>query len=182
MANRQDLEQMFSISENTVIRTLKACGLDFTKGDYSEEEIANHFRPAREMIDSGKKYKDVMERFGVNEGEEEIPPQPSTNNFSNPSDAVAVATAEMAADLVQGAVKQISPFIPQLVAHSLAQEMRSPEMKKAFDQTRSQILDENQNSTAGADFLLQKMSSSSMMLEGSNQNLAQLPETSQDQG
>ena len=58
--------------------------------------------------------------------------------------------------------------------------MRSPEMKKAFEETRSQMKENSfTNVNAGADFLLQKMSTSTMQLEGSNPIQA-LPEALQE--
>ena len=65
----------------------------------------------------------------------------SAHRYSQGSaaDAVGIATAEMAVDMVQDAVKKITPHIPQLVAHTLAEEMQSPEMKTAFENLRSEM-------------------------------------------
>lgn len=141
MPTKKDLEQQFEISDNTVYKTLKACGLDTGKEKYTEEEIENYFKVARQMLDAGKRYKDVEQYFGLADAEpEEANQQPNQQDRTNQgtaADAVGMATAEMAVDMVQDAVKQITPHIPQLVAHTLAQEMQSPEMRSAFEDMRS---------------------------------------------
>lgn len=180
MPTKKDLEQRFQISDNTVYKTLKACGLDTAKEDYTEEEIDNHFKVAREMLDSGKRYKDVEEYFGLNnsggtEERVEAQNQQSANN-SSAADVVGVAAAEMAVDMVQDAVKKITPHIPNLIAHTLAQEMRSEEMKTAFEEMRSEVKQQRATNNAGVDFLLQKMNGTKQ-LTGGNQNL-RLPEAS----
>ena len=175
MPNKKDLEQEFSISDNTVYKTLKSCGLNTAKEDYSDEEIEIFFRPARQMLDAGKKYDDVKERFQTSDKSDD---RSQYNDFQATitSDVLGIPTAEMAADLVTSAVKQISPYIPQLIAHTLAEEMQSPQMKKAFEETRLQIVQKNNNvRNVGADFLLQKMRGTSQ-LTGNSPNQAQLPE------
>ena len=175
MPNKKDLERLFGISDNTVYKTLKACGLDTAREDYADEEIENFFRVAREMIASGKKYKDVERHFGV--GHSDSPGAEREHSASHPSaaDAVGVATAELAVDLVQDAVKKISPHIPDLIAHSLVQEMRSPEMKSAFEDMRNQMREQaSSSSNAGVDFLLHKMNGT-RQLTGEGLNQEQLP-------
>ena len=185
MPSKKDLEQQFGISDNTVYKTLKACGLDTSKEDYSEEEIENYFRVAREMLDSGKRYKDVEEYFGLSdagqaEEEHNHQAQQSTSS-SSAADAVGMAAAEMAVDMVQDAVKKITPHIPHLIAHTLASEMRSEDMKAAFDNVRTQIKQQKETSNnAGVDFLLEKMNNNNSGAKqlGGTHNQAQLPEAS----
>ena len=185
MPNKKDLEKKFGISDNTVYKTLKACGLDTSREEYSDEEIENQFFVARQMLDSGKRYKDVEAYFGLNDSggsEDNEPSQQSQQSATSSSaaDAVGVAAAEMAVDMVQDAVKKISPHIPNLIAHTLVEEMRSPEMKTAFNNMRSEMKQQKNNtSNAGVDFLLKKMNNSgAKQLTGGNQNQAQLPEAS----
>ncbi len=179
MPNKKDLEQQFGISDNTVYKTLKACGLDTSKEDYSEEEISNYFKVAREMISNGKRYKDLEQHFGVcngSEAEEHQQPQQSSP-FSSAADAVGMAAAELAVDMVQDAVKKISPHIPALIAHTLVEEMRSSEMKKGFDSIRSEMKQQKPSANnAGVDFLLQRMHGTKQLTGGDNQ--AQLPSAS----
>ena len=184
MPTKKDLEQQFEISDNTVYKTLKACGLDTAKENYSEEEIESYFKVAREMLSAGKKYKDVEQYFGLAdaepEGTEQQNQQAQTNQGSA-ADAVGMATAEMAVDMVQDAVKQISPHIPQLVAHTLAQEMQSDEMKASFNEMRSEMKQQKTSSNnAGVDFLLKKMNNNNgaRQITGSSNNTQALPEAS----
>ena len=186
MPTKKDLEQQFQISDNTVYKTLKACGLDTSKEDYSSDEIENYFKVAREMLSAGKKYKDVEQYFGLADVE------PTETNQSNhegqtnqgaAADAVGMATAEMAVDMVQDAVKQIAPHIPQLVAHTLAEEMRSPEMKTAFQEMRSEIREQRNNNNAGVDFLLKRMNgrNGARQLTGNSNNTQALPQASPEE-
>ena len=183
MVTKKDLEQQFEISDNTVYKTLKACGLDTAKEDYSTEEIENYFKVARDILSSGKRYKDVEEYFGLSNpepsAENNQPEEPSAPR-STAADTVGVAAAEMAVDMVQDAVKQIAPHIPHLIAHTLAEEMRSPEMKTAFDDVRTQMKQQkpNANNNAGVDFLLKKMNHSGAKQLGGTAERAQLPEAS----
>ncbi len=179
MPNKKDLEQRFGISDNTVYKTLKACGLDTAKEDYSDEEIENHFKVARDMISNGKRYKDVEQHFGISNKAEEQPEQPQQSSpSSSAADTVGVAAAELAVDMVQDAVKKIAPHIPNLIAHTLAQEMRSPEMKTAFEDMRSEMREQTPTTkNAGVDFLLQKMNGTKQ-LTGGNHNQEQLPSAS----
>ena len=112
MPTKKDLQQQYSISDNTVYKTLSACGLDTSQEDYTEEEIENNFKPAREMIDAGKRYKDVEQYFGLANAEPEASEQQvnqqAQTNQGSAADAVGMATAEMAVDMVQDAVKQLS--------------------------------------------------------------------------
>ena len=184
MPTKKDLEQQFEISDNTVYKTLKACGLDTAREEYSDEEIENYFKVAREMLDAGKRYKDVEEYFGLTDAEPEETEQQNQQaqtSQGSAADAVGMATAEMAVDMVQDAVKQISPHIPQLVAHTLAQEMQSDEMKTAFEDMRSEMKQQKSGSNnAGVDFLLKKMNNNNgaRQITGSSNNTQALPEAS----
>ena len=182
MITKKDLERQFEVSDNTVYKTLKACGLNTSKEEYTQEEIENCFKVARDMIGAGKRYKDIERYFGLTSADPEQTEQYQTNQ-STASDALGTATAELAVDMVQGAVKQISPYIPQLIAHTLAQEMRSPQMKNAFEDMRSQIVQKNNNvRNVGVDFLLDKMNHNNRVnqLTGSSNPQQQLPQASEE--
>ena len=186
MPSKKDLEQQFGISDNTVYKTLKACGLDTAKENYSEEEIENYFKVARDILSSGKRYKDVEEYFGMSNPEAEAEnqqPEEQSAPRSTAADAVGVAAAEMAVDMVQDAVKKITPHIPHLIAHTLAEEMRSPDMKNAFNNMRSEMKQQKEsNSNAGVDFLLKKMNHSNGAKQlGGTQDRVRLPEASPTQ-
>ena len=182
MITKKDLERQFEVSDNTVYKTLKACGLNTSKEEYTEEEIENCFKVARGMIGAGKQYKDIERYFGLTSADPKETEQYQTNQ-STASDALGTATAELAVDMVQGAVKQISPYIPQLIAHTLAQEMRSPQMKNAFEDMRSQMKQQKSSSNnAGVDFLLEKMNNNNRVnqLTGSSNPQQQLSQASEE--
>lgn len=49
---KKDLQGRFSISDETVTKTLKACGLDTSTRHYSDEEIELYFAPARALLEN----------------------------------------------------------------------------------------------------------------------------------
>jgi len=70
MYSRKTLATEFNISNNTVINTLKALGLDHKRDDFSEEE-KTLFKQARELFDQGFNFKEVTQHFGQGNQEEE---------------------------------------------------------------------------------------------------------------
>lgn len=83
MVTKKELEARFEISINTVRETLKACGLDTAKEDYTEEEITNYFQEARRLKqEEGLSYADIAQKFGVTETGSEQSSSPAATNFS----------------------------------------------------------------------------------------------------
>ena len=68
MTTKKDFKDEFDLALNTVRTTLKSCGLETEKQDYSEEE-ANKFREARRMKDAGLSYSEISKHFGVEQEE-----------------------------------------------------------------------------------------------------------------
>ena len=165
MPTKKELKDRFQITENTVNKTLRACGLDISSEEYSEEEIEKFFAPAREMISQGQKYKDVEEHFGVtastnsdsNEQEDFVAPE---SVAADATDHLSVATAETVARMVQRGVKEVAPYIPTLVAATINEELRpSGSIRQAFDEMNRQIEEGNTaNMSSGASFLLKQVS------------------------
>lgn len=163
MYSKKALEEKFNVSDNTVYKTLQVCGLGTKKQEYSEEEIANFFVPARTMLDAGKTYKEVKEYFHMKlqgtvaepqEDEEFDAEGFAANQATDAGDAVSVAVAQTVADMVQDSVREVLPYVPALVVQTLNQELNSSEFKESFNRVRSQI---KTNKGSGAAFLLQKM-------------------------
>jgi hypothetical protein len=71
MYSKKTLASEFKISANTVTSTLKVCGLDHKRDDFSEEEKAV-FAEARALFAQGLSYKDVATHFGTN-GDDGVP-------------------------------------------------------------------------------------------------------------
>lgn len=165
MITKKDLESQFNIGYKTVIRTLDCCGLDSGKSDYAQEEIEQIFAVARQMIDSGKTYREVAEHFGVAQEENSNPQAEQNVDNEAIAQGINIAVAEMASEMVASAVKQISPYIPSLVAHSLAQEMRSPEIQQAFKKVSENLASNTAENNSGTDFLLQKMQAAPVNLK-----------------
>lgn len=168
-------------SRNTVRDTLRACGLDSKKERYTSDEIFNNFIPAREMIEAGKRYGEIAEHFGIKDCKGTQVEADEENEVNGDevglTDTVGVAVAESAYDVVQSSVKQVSAYVPQIVVHSLKQELNSQQMRQAIrEEMRSQLNSEGGGS--GAAFLLQKMKPTNQ-LEGTKE-LPLLEETSAD--
>ncbi|MCY6494541.1 hypothetical protein [Leptolyngbya sp. GGD] len=66
---KKDLEALFDISDNTVITTLKACGLSTSVRQYTIEEIRERFFPARQMFDAGKSSTEIADFFSMKSAE-----------------------------------------------------------------------------------------------------------------
>ena len=83
MVTKKELEARFEISINTVRETLKACGLDTAKEDYTEEEITNYFQEARRLKqEEGLSYAAIAEAFGVTQDDNQQRSSPSASDFS----------------------------------------------------------------------------------------------------
>jgi MoxR-like ATPase len=66
MITKKELASRFSLSLNTVRKTLEACGLDTSKAEYTEEEVIERFEVARKMLEQEQKsYAEVAAQFGV---------------------------------------------------------------------------------------------------------------------
>lgn len=60
---KKDLEAIYHIADTTVVRTLKACGLDTGRRVYTEREITTRFEPARKLFKLGFTSKNIQEYF-----------------------------------------------------------------------------------------------------------------------
>ncbi|MBW4444279.1 MAG: hypothetical protein KME10_24240 [Plectolyngbya sp. WJT66-NPBG17] len=66
---KKDLEALFDVSDNTVITTLKACGLTTSSRQYTREEVSERFLPARQMFESGKSSTEIADFFAIKHAE-----------------------------------------------------------------------------------------------------------------
>jgi hypothetical protein len=191
MYSKKDLEVKFNLSDNTVYKTLQVCGLNTGKQEYSSEEIEHLFVPARQMLDAGKKYKQVKEYFALKRGGQAVNDEPfeeqefdasgfASNQTTDATDTVSNMVAQTVADMVERSVKDIAPFIPALVVQTINSELNSGQIKAAFEQMRTQI---KESKGSGAAFLLQKMqiaqANQNQLIQASQEPL-QLPEASQE--
>jgi hypothetical protein len=156
--DKKQLKELLEIgSINTVKATLRACGLDAQKESYSPEEIWNNFIPARQMIEEGKKLKDVAAHFGVGEAEElensdsvdEMPASEIDGGFVVASstfakDQIALGAAATTASMVQeGAakgVKEVAKYIPDMISQTILEEMQEGgAINQAFQEFNRQV-------------------------------------------
>ncbi len=188
MFTKKDLEEKYNVSDNTVYKTLQVCGLDTRKQEYSQEEIDEFFAPARKMLDSGKKYKEVKEYFHLKRGsgqagdveteEEEFDSEGfAANQATDANDMMNFTVAQAVGEMVEGSIKEIAPLIPALVANSIGRELGPEgEIRAAFDKMRTQIKGNGNGKGSGATFLLQKMKMERHQLKSAAE-LPQLPES-----
>jgi len=181
MHTKKSLAEQFGISENTVYNTLKTCGLDTSKQEYSQEEIDNFFISARKMLEAGKKTKEVREFFQMKSGvattdefrEEDIDSEEfASEQATNVSELVALTVAQSTQEMVQSAAREVAPMIPALIAHSIVEEMNSPETQAAFEHLKGQF----QSKGSARNFLLQKMGRAPMKSVPTPNEYKQLPE------
>jgi hypothetical protein len=66
---KKDLEALFDVSDNTVVTTLKACGLPTSSRQYTKEEVSERFLPARQMFESGKSSTEIADFFAIKHAE-----------------------------------------------------------------------------------------------------------------
>lgn len=157
--DKKQLKELLEIgSINTVKATLRACGLDAQKESYSPEEIWNNFIPARQMIEEGKKLKDVAAHFGVSEPENfkeseaegEMTAQEYTSdefvaassNFAKDQMALGAAatTASMVQEGVAKGVKEVAKYIPDMISQTILEEMQEGgAINQAFQDFNRQV-------------------------------------------
>lgn len=193
MYAKKDLEEKFNVSDNTVYKTLQVCGLDTKKHEYSSEEIDEYFAPARKMLDSGKKYKEVKEYFRMKHGPAQGAVEAETeeedfnsegfaaNQATDTSDMMNYAVAQAVGDMVEDSIEQIAPLIPAVVASALGRELApGGKIRAGFDKMRTQIKSNGSNGKgSGAAFLLQQMRMGQNQLKPAAEH-RQLPQASSE--
>jgi len=167
MITKKDLEIKFNIGANTVYRTLQVCPLDTKKKEYTDEEISQYFAKARELLDTGKTYKEVEQFFSLDnpDGAEEIDTEEfsaegyAANQADDAADGVTMATAETLSGMVDKSVEEIAPYIPALVTQAINQQMQEGgKIREAFNQMNEQIRS-GKRMSSGAQFLMNKLKS-----------------------
>lgn len=146
MATKKDLESRFKLSDNTVYKTLKACGLDTRKTDYSEAEIEEYFIPARKMLDENKTLQDVQQWAREKRAKESGARAPSGSpNASSPlgnefADALKNEVFQLADETVQAAANEVIAQLPSMLWGALGELARNGSIREAFRKPREQVL------------------------------------------
>lgn len=200
MVTKKELAERFEIGNNTVYRTLQSTPLGTNKKDYSEEEIKEFFIPARELLNGGQTYQEVAEYFGLKEpvGAGEVPEdereyvavEDNAGNYGTDStskiveEQLSVAAAEAVNELSDRSVKNVAPFVGDLLMYKLAEELQEGGViRKSIDETLEQVKTATPTQkgkvSGGAAFLLNKMKGNGLkQLAGRQTQTAQLPASS----
>jgi hypothetical protein len=149
MVTKKDLEDLYKLSDNTVYKTLKACGLETSKTNYSNEEIESRFVPARAILDGGGNYKDVETFFRLKDSKassnghssnasSEGLGQPETNSVQAEGfmEVVQEEVSDSINEMVKAAVTEIVPYIPRMTAAALLEAASSGKIREAFSKFR----------------------------------------------
>lgn len=210
MLTKKKLAEDFNVSVKTVTRTLQVTPLGSSRSEYSEEEIQEFFTVARNLIDEGKSYEEVADYFGLkDEVGEQVPQQNLSNDsnndisdtdtdsgadsggdFATPStskiveEQLSVAAAEAVNELSDRSVKNVAPFVGDLLMYKLAEELQEGGViRKSIDETLEQVKTATPTQqgkvSGGAAFLLNKMKGGGLkQLAGTQTQTAQLPASS----
>jgi hypothetical protein len=145
--SKKDLESIFGISDNTVYKTLKACGLDTSRTEYTDEEIETRFRVARKLLGSGQyTYKDVERHFELRDAKASAGSSDAAGNDDDDelpdvegdplSDAIAQEVKASVQEIVRASVREIVPYIPRMAAAAFIEVASSGEIRRAFQKYR----------------------------------------------
>ena len=139
MKTKKDLANQFGISLNTVRETLKACGLDTSKAEYTEEEVSNSFAVARTMLkEEQKSYSEVAETFGVVMNDELSLPSSSESPSSDPKAvdplqaAIQTNVQAYVQDVTDQAMEDVIANLPQMIYESAQKLVKSGAIDNAF--------------------------------------------------
>ena len=199
MPCKKELAERFNLGSNTVYRTLQCTPLGTNKKDYSEEEIQEFFVPAREMLDVGQTYQQVAQYFGIKDTPlDEADKQESSTNRESTSSRSAGGTNISATEVVEAelsvaaavavdevaakSVKNVAPYVGDLLMHKLAEELQEGgAIRESIDNMNRELKERDVTNSvksvnAGAAFLLEKMKARPLQLTGAPKQVAQLPE------
>ncbi|NEO33485.1 MAG: hypothetical protein F6K36_24285 [Symploca sp. SIO3C6] len=152
MIKKKDLQERYGITLNTVRQTLEACGLDTSRQEYTEAEITERFEVARRMITEEKKsYAEVASHFGANLENQEDEQQEAfeqdeqeqgfqAENFISDalSQSIQENTAEYVQEIVEDALADVVPHIPQMLYYAGQRLVRSGGINDVFLKMREQ--------------------------------------------
>lgn len=132
MITKKELEARFSITDNTVYKTVQASGLDTSKEQYTEEEIEEYFVPARALLDSGKKYKDV--ETWANQKRAQSGNEPSSFPSAAPlfSDDFERAAEQQVLEYAEAALEQAAIRAASQMGEMLNKVLGSKRVQQAF--------------------------------------------------
>lgn len=140
MISKKQLQEQYSLSHNTVTETLKACGLDTSKREYSEEEINQRFLAARAMLDEGKTYDDVKATF-LSQGQS-APASVETVDSGEFAQQVAAEVEAGTREIIRQAAGLILNRLPAMTIDVLNEMARDNEVQAVYQRYRRQVMSE----------------------------------------
>lgn len=146
MITKKDLATQYNISLNTVRETLKSCGLDTSRSEYTEEEISDRFEVARKMLnDEQKSYAEVAAHFGVKVVSETSKAEQEVNHIEidiDEPDPLHSAIRENVRNYVQEvtdeAVQDVVAELPQMIFESAKKVVKSGAIDEVFQKMSQQ--------------------------------------------
>ncbi len=144
---KKELEERYNLSDNTVYKTLKACGLDTSKTSYSEEEIKDRFEKARGILEAGGTYKDVEDCFSMRQAQ--ASPEDAFDDFPTDEASVTSLRQQVSQEVLQtydevmdAAVRDVIPFLPMLMFKAGSKYARNGAIHQAFAEFREMLTQE----------------------------------------
>jgi len=153
--SKKELEEMFSISKNTVYDTLKACGLDTGKTRYTEEEIQTRFAPARTLLESGQAtYATLKDHFSMRSAQAtpdpaetpQTPPPPREARNDSPVEsgqfleAIHEEIEQSFEVMVEAAVFDVIQRLPEIAMRAANSARHRGELRRVFDKARQEFI------------------------------------------
>ena len=140
MISKKKLQEKYSLSHNTVTETLKACGLDTSKREYSEEDINTFFLPARAMLDEGKTYDDIKAAFSQRHAAATVHAQSADNGEF--AQQVAAEVEAGTREIIRQAAGMILDRLPAMTLDVLNEMARNNEVQAVYEKYRNEVLTE----------------------------------------
>lgn len=146
MIKKKQLQEQYNLSHNTVTETLKACGLDTSKREYSDEEINTLFLPARAMLDEGKTYDDV--KAALSQYSQAVPAQADSTDSGEFAQQIAEEVEAETREIIHQVARKFLTRLPAFTMGVLNEMGRNNEVRAAYAHYRNQIQIEVSASTA----------------------------------
>jgi glutamyl/glutaminyl-tRNA synthetase len=129
MYTKADLEREFGLSKNTVRDTLKCCGLNTGRREYTQDEYLK-FVSARQMLEQGKTYQEVADHFrvGARQVEDEAPSAQGTADNAGQETVgdVKLAAFQIVNKMAEAAMKEaVEKAMLPLMKYHLGQSIQT---------------------------------------------------------
>lgn len=144
---KKDLQNHFSISDETVTKTLKACGLDTSTRHYSDDDIDRYFAPARALLEQEDPKKRLTYdqvavwakdlRAEMSKRHTKAVTNSDTEFMENFEDELA----DIADGIVDRIVERSLPQIPEMFGRALNRRLKDGSVRAAFHVWEQKVTD-----------------------------------------